>query len=492
VRVFREPIGDVVDYIVNLITKAEEHLIEAKSDEKVKEPLNSGRISTSIAKAIKAKVLVWAASPLFNGNEFYSTFKDSRGRQLIPSGAPDLAKWDRAAKACKEAIDWIETGAPNAPSHRLYTISKVQGVSPQTDLKYKLRYAVTEPFNDEIIWPSTHPTTGFNGRGLQDRLWQMNLARESMPTFLTLATGTHSGAIGTTLNMAEQFYTFNGLPLEDDKTWKEFAGGLERRYDTRQVGAADTLLPFNHKYYLKQSAVTAQLNFRREPRFYAYLGFDGGIWEGAQQAEKESFVVDRGSDLLKENVPTGYYMKKVVKPDSYFSITGTAYSVMSEPYTFPYMRLSELYLLYAEALNETVGDDGVPPSDVYKYVNLVRERAGLPTTVEQAWGNSDICESKSVNLHTKGKGMREIIRRERTIELCFEGKRGEDVRRWRIAHDEFSKPILGWNGPYQTTSENYYRVVPYSSRTFTQRDYLWPIKSSNIDINNNLKQNPGW
>jgi hypothetical protein len=489
VRVYREPIDDVVNYIVELIEEAEGFLTEAESDKLMRDNNSyeyGGRITTSIAKAVKAKVLVWAASPLFNGNEFYIGFKDSRGKQLIPDGAPDIAKWVRAAAACKEAIEWADQ------YHELYDtrLTSVPGgalVSDATKRKYTLRYAVTEPFNREIIWPSTHPTTGFNGTGIQENLWQMNLARESMPTFLVMGSGAanHCGSIGTTLNMAELFYTKNGLPIEDDKEWKEFAGGYESRYSTRLVNDDEY-----HQYYLRRGATTAQLNFNREPRFYAYVGFDGGIWEGVGQAEEGSFSVNKGSTLLSSgnNVPTGYYMKKVVNPESYFSPAGTAFTVQSIPYSFPYMRLSELYLLYAEALNESVAEGSAPPSDVYVYMNRVRERAGL-NTVQAAWGQS-ICERP--NLHLTNTGMREIIRRERAVELCFEGKRGEDQRRWRTAHTEFSKPIRGWNGPYQTTNEGYYRVVEHYSRTYTMKDYLWPIKSSNIDINNNLVQNPGW
>jgi hypothetical protein len=489
VRIFREPIDDVVNFIVEQIEKAEEYLIEAESDKQVGGNNDfGGRITTSIAKAVKAKVLVWAASRLFNGNEFYINFKDPRsGLPLIPAGDPDIEKWQRAADACREAIEWIELGQ----YHELYSETSTNnsipnGVSAETRLKYKLRYAVTDPFNREIIWPSTHPTTGFNGSAFQHNLWQMSLARESMPTFRAMASGSgnHSGSIGTTLNMAEQFYTSNGLFIEDDEEWLQYIGGRERRYDTRQVGASDTVY---HKYYLMQGATTAQLNFRREPRFYAYVGFDGGIWEGAGQSEDESYWVNKRSTLLNQNIPTGYYMKKVVSPASSFSPSSTAYTVQSEPYTFPYMRLAELYLLYAEAINEAEGPNGPNRFALFKYIDAVRTRAGL-LGVEATWNQS---MSNKKRYETQN-GMREIIRKERTVELCFEGKRGEDMRRWREAHIEFSKPIRGWNGPVSSTNEGYYRIREYYTPSYTTKDYLWPIRARNIDVNRNLVQNPGW
>jgi hypothetical protein len=230
------------------------------------------------------------------------------------------------------------------------------------------------------------------------------------------------------------------------------------------------------------------LNFYREPRFYAYLGFDGGIWEGAGKSEEESFWVNKASSLLSSNVTTGYYMKKVVHPESYFSPSGVGYTVEGIPYSFPYIRLSELYLYYAEAINEAEGPNGPNSAEMFRYINMVRARAGLKG-VKETW---DQTVSNKKGLYNTQEGMRSIIRRERTVELCFEGKRGEDARRWRIAHEEFSKPILGWNGPNRSTNESYYRLTEHYNRTYTLKDYLWPIKASNIDVNRNLVQNPGW
>jgi hypothetical protein len=495
-RVYREPIDDVVNYIVELLDESAGHLGQVQSDERVKGSSYSygGRITKSIALAVKAKVLVWAASRLFNGNEFYTGFTDARGIQLIPDGAPDVSKWAKAAAACEEAVTWAER------YHSLLTtFSGNHGlVSPATAKKYTLRYAVTEPFNQEIIWPSTHPTTGFGGwgTGLQENLWQMNMAREAMPSFHATVSGSHSGSIGTTLKMAEQFYTKNGLPIEDDDEWQRYVGGLEARYDTR-VAEDDEY----HRNYIKPGVTTAQLNFNREPRFYAYVGFDGGIWEGAgKTSEEDYYVVNKNAMTMTENVPTGYYMKKVVHPQSNFAESGAAFTLNNIPYSFPYMRLSDLYLLYAEALNESAeSENASPDSKVFTYVDKVRNRAGLPG-VKATW---DQPASKRPGLYNTKVGMREIIRRERTVELCFEGKRGEDMRRWREAHIVFNEPIRGWNGisPYSTvtnptnlTNSVYYLVTTHHERSvnYSVRDYLWPLKADDINVNNNLKQNPEW
>jgi hypothetical protein len=496
-RVYREPIDEVVNYIVELLDEAAGHLSNADINVRYNSWEWGGRVTTAIAKAVKAQVLVWGASPLFNGNSFYTGFKDSRGVQLIPVGdpvgTPDISKWKRAADACKEAILAAENG--NGAAHSLYKTYRgtESSASAATKLKYVLRYAVTEPFNQEIVWPSTHPTTGFGGwgTGMEAGLWSMNLERESVPSFEVIGGRTHNGSMGTTLKMAELFYTDKGLPIEEDDDWQRRIGGLSNRYDTKQA-EGDAY----HQHYIKQGITTAQLNFFREPRFYAYVGFDGGIWEGLGKPEAESYVVNKSAPNMTYNIPTGYYMKKVVHPESAFSQTGNYYTFNSKPYTFPYIRLSDLYLLYAEALNESVEADGAVPEDVYTYVDAVRTRAGL-LGVKATWSQA---ASKDRNKPNSKDGMRQIIRRERAVELCFEGKRADDMRRWRIAHEEFNDPIRGWSGiapnnnPALLTNANYYLVMDHYVRSsgFGLKDYLFPIKADNINVNNNLVQNPGW
>jgi hypothetical protein len=502
VRIFRDPVEDVVEYAVELLDESVEYLNHdsVKSDYRVANDYwnYGGRITASIAKAVKAKVLVWAASRLFNGNEYYArftNFTDTEGNPLIPVGAPDLNKWKRAADACLDAIQTAET----LGGHRLYTsrdLSIRSDVSPTTEQKYVLRYAITDPFNREIVWPSTHPFDGFGGwgAGIQTARNQFYLVRESIPSFQPPTQGIHNGSMGTTLQMAEQFYTSNGLPIEDDADWQNRIGGYESRYKTRLAEGDDY-----HKYYIKQGRTTAQLHFFREPRFYAYVGFDGSIWEGVGQSEENSFVVNKTASTMTGNVVTGYYMKKIVHPEANFTLSGSTYSFNSIPYSFPFIRLPDLYLYYAEALVESVADGAAPPNDAFVYVDKVRERAGL-SGVKATW---DQAASMRKGLYNTKEGMREIIRRERTIELCFEGKRGEDARRWRVAHELFNDPIRGWNGigPYNSvtspsalTDANYYLVTDHYTRSagYTIKDYLWPIKADNINVNPNLKQNPGW
>ena len=149
------------------------------------------------------------------------------------------------------------------------------------------------------------------------------------------------------------------------------------------------------------------------------------------------------------------------------------------------IRLSELYLNYAEALNEFSG----PSTEVYEALNIIRDRAGIPS-VQDAWTNT--AYAATPNKHTTKGGLREIIRQERMIELAFEGHRYYDIRRWKLAEQYFSTPIQGWSVDEESES-NYYQIMEVSQRSFNSpRDYLQPISFEELSRNPNLIQNPGW
>ncbi|WP_158648500.1 RagB/SusD family nutrient uptake outer membrane protein, partial [Candidatus Symbiothrix dinenymphae] len=107
---------------------------------------------------------------------------------------------------------------------------------------------------------------------------------------------------------------------------------------------------------------------------------------------------------------------------------------------FPIIRLADLYLMQAEALNEYGGP--TPSQEVYDAINLVRRRAGIPD-VEASWGNP--AWARTLNKHRTQEGMREIILQERSIELAFEGQHFWTMHRHKKAHTEFTKDVMGWN-----------------------------------------------
>lgn len=452
VRLYREPVDVVVDYIVGLIDEAMEDLplqIMDMTNE-------AGRITQPIALSIKAKALVWAASPLFNGNGDYANFVDNQGCRLVDTEYK-AEKWERAAKAIKNAIDTCLLAG-----HDLYKYIPTRQMSDTTAQKLTIRNAITEKWNKEIIWGSTYDVTDIQKRCMC-RLVSNNLSNGS-------------SEYCATLKIAEQYYTNNGIPINEDPDWN-----YENRYAVQKANEKD-------KLYIETGQETAVLNFNREPRFYAGLAFDRSVFEGSGKTTDNDrwHIHARKSEVsgfrsVGEHIPTGYFIKKLI---SYETVTGTTSGTFNaKRYSFPVVRLADLYLLYAEALNEM---KNVPDAEVYKYIDLVRERAGLKGVVE-SWLKSSYANKPSTQA-----GMREIIHQERLIELAFEGQRFWDIRRWKEAMKLLNEPVQGWN--YQGEGlDSYYTVTTYwAKRVFSTRDYLWPLKTETITINSNLVQNPGW
>ena len=457
VRRYRDPVDDVVNYISNLLDDAAKDLPLQVTD--AGEEL--GRITQPIAKAVKAQLWLLAASPLFNGNTDYINVKDNQGRSLFPAET-DNNKWEQAADAALDAIKCAKEAG-----HDLYYFTlPVNGLSDATRKLLDIGEAVTEKWNTEIIWGST-----WNVNGLQ----KVAVAKTTK--------GSHYDAISVmapTLTVAEQFYSSNGVPISEDKGdfWSK---NYPNRYEF-------TIIPDegNNKHYLKIGEETAYLHLNREPRFYANLSFDRGPWYGYGYASDEpkdlAFYKFRAKEVSgritsEDYSYTGYLNKKVCS----YKTSVTDNGLSTERYAFPIIRLADLYLMYAEALNETLSS---PNSDVYTYIDLVRKRAGLDG-VKESWQKYSKYPEKP---NTK-TGMREIIRMERLNELACEGKRFWDLRRWK---KELPREVKGWYVQGETAQEFYRVTTLYLRSRYSFKDYLWPLKVETVLKDPNLGQSPGW
>lgn len=458
VKVKRASVDSVVDYIVSLLDEAATGLPTVITNE----TLELGRITKIIALAVKAEVLVTAASPLFNGNPDYASFRDKDGNNLF-NAQTDPTKWERAALACEEAINLCEERGmklhvfnppANIPSDLTDSLKRV----------LTLQTAITEKWelNTELIW-ALNPEFGFG----RQEYGMPRLTSGSVTNMVA------QGTLAVPISEQELFYTDKGLPINEDKTWD-----YGNRYGLKTAEYAD-------RFYIHNGYETVNAHFNREPRFYSSIAFDGGVWygNGILSQENALYVQARGvdsyagpKDLARINV-AGYWPKKLV---NYLTVYDK--EMTWEPYHFPLMRLSGLYLLYAEALNE----QGKTYTEVIPYIDKVRQRAGLPGVVE-SWSQYSTRPSK----YTSPEGLREIIHQERRIELAFEGQAGWDLRRWKELQNIMSKPMQGWN-IYESQSINYYRPQTLVTPVFNVRDYLWPIKSDNLVTNSNLVQNPLW
>lgn len=456
VRVYRNTLDECFDYIVNTFDKI---LEEGKLPDVItSEASERGRITNGIVMAEKAEVLMYAASPLFNGNMDYVNYVDNRGTEIFcprKTDAEKLARWNAAATACAEAIEFLETQGLS-----LYQYSN-KNYSKDTNYKMALRLAFTEPWNSELIW-------GYTGTRVQV------LQVEAVPRGFYASTGGTMGNGSVSLQMASKFYTKNGVPIDEDITW-DYANRFSTRVATDDEGRL-----------IKSGYETAKFNFDREYRYYADLCFDGGVWFGSGKTDEnnplymqcKSGQVCAHTTLNDFNL-TGIWVKKWMNPNTTVS---TSNSWSYTDYPFPFMRLSGLYLYYAEALNEC----GADYQSVLPWINGIRERAGIPD-VATSWDNF----TNSPGKYKTQAGLREIIHRERTIELAFEGQRFWDIRRWKEAVAECNKPFTGWNLTASKANEFSSEALVFT-QTFEVKDYFWPVPKQEVYANPNTVQNYGW
>lgn len=459
VKVFRDPVDDCFSYIVQLLDSAKKNLPMV-----INNPAKElGRITQPMAYALKAKSLVTAASPLFNGNTDQASLKNSNGTILFPQSF-QAEKWALAATACKEAIDIC-----HAAGMKLYTYNPVfqqYQLRDTTKMQMNIRGMITDPWNSELIWGNTQSLAS-----LIQRVATPNVDHRYLDNPRIVS------ELAPPLKIVEMFYSDKGVPILEDKTWNTSNAVLRKAEDA-------------HKLNIRNGYTTAALNFDREPRFYASIGFDGGVWYGqgsyddGQPSGLYYVSVRKGQPNGKvqpdKGSVTGYFVKKLVHWQNTQGASVADYTITVYPW--PVMRLGQLYLMYAESLNEANG----PVQEVHDYINKVRQRAGLPT-VAASWTNYSTNPSK----FTTKEGMREIIQRESLIELAFEGQRFWDLRRWKTALFEFRRPIEGWDIEQSDPIYFYRRKVLYS-QVFTQKDYFFPIREDNLVVNRNLVQNIGW
>lgn len=454
----RRPVDECVDFISRLLDTA-----AAKLPLRILDENNElGRATVPIALAIKAKLWVMAASPLFNGNPDFASLKNKDGEALF-NPSFDANKWVKARDAAKEAVESAE-----ANGFRLYTYTNdPYNLNAATKVQLNVRNAVTQRWGVEHVWANSLMYFPNENMCMPPMVRNSNTDR-----------GTFKGVWAPPIKIAKLFYTSNGVPIDEDNTFN-FSNYEQLKTATK-----------NERYYIEPGFTTARLNFDREPRFYADLGFDGSVW---YQKDGNATSVDTNTFYIKAKngepagfghftnwSETGYFVKKLV---SWESTTNGTSSPSWKGYPWPEIRLADLYLLYAEALNE------VEPASATAiiYLDKVRARAGLKGVVE-SWSTYSTNPSKFATQD----GLRQIIHRERTIELVFEGQRFWDLRRWKEAPDELNKDITGWNILGKSADTYYKERVIFGQRFIAPRDYFWPIGNYDTRRNPNLVENLGW
>ena len=345
------------------------------------------RPTKAAALALKARVLLYAASPLFNGGNI--------DLQNPLTGYSDFstARWEAAENAARELIDM-----------NLFTL---------------------EPsFRNVFITRNSERIFSKQGGN--------NTSIENANGPVGYSSGVNNGRTSPTQEFVNVFGMANGLPIDDPNSG---------------YNAAD---PYAN----------------RDPRFYATIFYNGALWLNRPVETFEGGADKPGG--TKQQTKTGYYLRKFM--GDFESVTN--YSNVNHDYIL--FRYAEVLLNFAEARNERLTE---PDQEVYSAVQQIRERAGLvPFQLEPGLSQSQ---------------MREIIHNERRKELAFEEHRFYDVRRWKLAEQEFNKELSAMT-IYQTGTGIIWQPTPVLQMHFEERMYLAPIPFSEVIKNPAMIQNPGW
>lgn len=360
-----------------------------------------GRASGVAAMALKARTLLYAASPLFNGPSI-----EGKNDPIVGYGSYNPNRWEDAAKAASELLQ-----------HYPGTIDLYR--TGTAIFKYG-RGFYTPAGNKELLFVKT-------------RAKDNNIEKINAPVGYTNAIG----GVCPSQNLIDAY---------------EMSGG--KTYDPNA--------PYSN----------------RDPRFYATIQYNGATW---WDRKVETFMGGLDAeDATLNATKTGYYLRKFSDPEAIiFGATKTGL------HYFPYFRVAEVLLNYAEAMNEAYG----PETDYFgngrtaKWaIDEVRSRVSMPSLPE------GLSYSE----------MKDRIMHERQIELAFEEHRHWDLRRWKKAKDILNglelKGITITRTIDEPTGNITYTYTPkvVEKRVFTDKMYLYPIHTGEILKNKALVQNPLW
>lgn len=459
----RNTVDECVEFIVSELDKAYTDLPVKSTRTEL------GRIDKAFCKAYKAQVLLYAASPLFNGNPDMESLKNTDGTQLIPI-TEDPKKWEQARDAYKAFLDEF------VPQYfDLYYKRTVDGKVDHYD-SYRTATA-GQAFTDETVF------IRLNDHG--DRFYEIT------PCHKHVDNNQIKGGLGlsTTQEMVDLHFTDKGLRIEEDPDYVEYEGVPGPEHYGWPEDYNDPVVP-ERTYFLKNDNKTLKQWAHREPRFYVNITFNGSTWVNDQTTwgkvtTELNYNGNSGFNQCGWDAPYGGYAVRKMAPDNRES--GRHYLSI--------LRLAEIYLGYAETLSATNDFAGA-----MQYVNLVRNRAGIAEYGEGTDSNGYTRISYPANRADVDKR----IRRERLVELAFEWNHYYDVRRWRVADmaegDGWIYPSWHKGGEggsvsgldYRKDAPEFFRKAPFESRFFEKRYYLWPIGDKEINRNQYMVQNPGW
>lgn len=274
--------------------------------------------------------------------------------------------------------------------------------------------------------------------------------------------------------------TSNTNTVETDHAPISYDGATGRTNPTQELVNAFEMRTTGRPITDAASGYSAAAPYtNRDPRLGFAVMFNGSTFK--------SKTVDTylgGKDGIGANVnatKTGYYMRKFLAEAAVWNTS--ANTNVRKPWVI--FRYAETLLNYAEALNEAQGAGAA--TQVLGAVNQIRARAGVAMPALQttnAAGNGYVAPTK--------EAIRERIRNERRVELCFEEHRFYDVRRWKEGETTFNKPVTGMRITLTAPNTFTYQTFNVEDRLFTAKNYLFPIAQVELNKAPALKQNPGY
>ena len=336
-----------------------------------------------------------------------------------------------------------------------------------------LLYAASDLFNTPT-WAAGYANTDLISLGGGDRQARWKAAADAAKAVIDLA-GTGYAIHSNYRNLfVTNSYTLpeiifsrrNGSSNEFEKTNYPIGYDLGNSGTTPSQNLVDAYEMSNGTKFDWNNPVHAANPFaNRDPRLGLNIILNNTTYKGRPV---EAWAGGRDGKGIVNATKTGYYLKKYVNENLNLLLGNTSV------YSWDLFRLAEIYLNYAEALNEASPGN----ADIKTYVDKVRTRTGvalpaLPTGLSQA-------------------EMRERIRNERRVELAFEDHRGWDVRRWMQGPQYLGAPLMGVDITKNADGTFTYKPMVVETRVFEPKMYLYPIPQGELNASKGLVQNPGW